>query len=317
MEKELPYKNLVHLVRHACTTMSVGKDATVDGSVIVAHADDDVADERVIYVPAAAYNESDTRQVYYDDASLGHTLSDGKTKYNYSELYRYIGESRGPGYNTDADKSHFSTPLGSIPQYPKDDPDYPLDLPKELKTYAYFDSNYGIMNEHQLMIGECTCGAKIHPEPKPGKRIFYAAELSRVALERCTNARDAINLIGYLIEKYGYYGTGETLLIGDPNEAWVIEMCGYDMDGTDGIWVAQRVPDDGFFVAANEFRIRDVEEGKDKDSENMKYSSNLFEVCKANGWLDKSAKEMDWLPTVSWGEYGHPYYSLRRVWRAL
>jgi dipeptidase len=26
---------------------------------------------------------------------------------------------------------------------------------------------------------------------------------------------------------------------------------------------------------------------------------------------------MDWLPTASLGEYSHPYYSLRRVWRAL
>ena len=64
--------------------------------------------------------------------------------------------------------------------------------------------------------------------------------------------------MGCLIKDYGYYGTGETLLVGDKNEAWVMEMCGYDMDGTDGIWVAQRVPDDGYFVAANEFRIREV-----------------------------------------------------------
>lgn len=35
----------------SCTTIAVGKKATVDGSVIIAHSDDDVFDERVIYVP--------------------------------------------------------------------------------------------------------------------------------------------------------------------------------------------------------------------------------------------------------------------------
>jgi dipeptidase len=302
--QEQQSKTRVRRQRGGCTTMIVGKDATADGSVIVAHSDDDVADERVIYVPEAYYPAGAMRPVYYDDCSLGYN-----SDYNSTELRRYIGSARGPGYNTQDFPE--SNPLGEIPQVQH--------------TFAYFDSNYGIMNEHQLMIGECTCGAKFHPEPEPGKRIFYAAELSRVALERCTKATEAIYLIGDLIEKYGYYGTGETLLIGDPDEAWVMEMCGYedevgsefDPQGTGGIWVAQRVPDDEYFVAANEFRIRTVREDIDRDSERMKYSANLFDVCRSQGWLKHDATEMDWLRTVSWGEYSHPYYSLRRVWRAL
>ncbi|MBW2661464.1 MAG: C69 family dipeptidase [Deltaproteobacteria bacterium] len=292
MNKYIQNKTLVRTEQPACTTMIVGKKATVDGSVIVAHSDDDVTDERVIYVPAADYPDGAKRPVYYDDASLGYN-----SKYNSTELRRYIGTSRGPGYNTKDYPP--SKPLGEIPQVKH--------------TYAYFDSSYGIMNEHQLMIGECTCGAKVHPEPEPGKRIFYSAELSRVALERCTKAREAIKLISDLIEQYGYYGTGETLLIGDPDEAWVMEMCGYDKDGTDGIWVAQRVPDDGYFVAANEFRIRKV----DVNSLDMMYSANLFKVCEEQDCWKPSEGQLDWLKTVSWGEYSHPYYSLRRVWRAL
>lgn len=288
----------------SCTTMIVGKKATVDGSVIVAHSDDDVTDERLIYVPAADHPPGSTRPVYYDDVSLGHNST-----YNATEIRRYVGTSRGPGYNTNDFPD--SVPLGEIPQSDH--------------TYAYFDSNYGVMNEHQLMIGECTCGAKFHPAPDPEKRIFYASELSRVALERCTKAVDAVRLMGALIEQYGFYGTGETLLVGDPEEAWVMEMCGYegaigskfDSKGTGGLWVAQRVPDDGFFVAANEFRIRTIVEGRDFDSEGLKYSTNLFEICKNQGWLSPSATQMDWLSTISWGEYGHPYYALRRVWRAF
>ncbi len=293
-----------------CTTMAVGKNATKDGSVIIAHSDDDVADERLIYVPAKKKghlnNDTRSRPVYYDNAALGPMTDPASGKlYNASDLYRYIGPSRGPGYVVSKEvkkEKHLydSIPLGSIPQV--------------ATTHAYFDSNYGVMNDQRLMIGECTCGAKVHPNPEPGKRIFYSAELSRVALERCARAREAIKLMGDLIAEYGYYGTGETLLVGDPNEAWVMEMCGYDMDGTDGLWVAQRVPDNGYFVAANEFRIREVQ----TDSDDFMYSSNLHEVCKRLGWWDPEKNPLlDWLPTVSNGEYSHPYYSLRRVWRAM
>jgi len=341
----------------SCTTIAIGKKATADDSVIIAHSDDDVFDERVIYVPPNSDNKSRSRNVYYDACSIGH-----KPEYNATELRRYIGKDRGPGYK-DAiipykrtEQYPDSNPLGNIPQIPQ--------------TYAYFDGNYGIMNEHQLMIGECTCGAKVHTKPKENERIFYAAELSRVALERCTTAREAIVLIAHLIESYGLYGTGETLLIGDTEEAWVFEMCCYDEEGADGIWVAQRVPDNGFFVAANQFRIREVgEETKESLSllsfincnigvlglgrkpafqpsdlsylgidgneypnilltqthsepgEPEKYdtvcSGNLFKVCEKKGWWNPNQGELDWLKTVSWGEYFHPYYSLRRVWRAI
>ncbi|MGB2983732.1 MAG: C69 family dipeptidase [Candidatus Bipolaricaulia bacterium] len=280
----------------ACTTMIVGREATVDGSVIVSHSDDDVADERLAFVPAADWPTSAKRPVYYDDCSIGHD-----PRYNSTELRRYVGTSRGPDYDTKDYPD--SIPLGKIDQVDH--------------TFAYFDSNYGVMNERQLMIGECTCGAKVHPTPKPDRRIFYAAELSRVALERCVTAVEAITLMGNLIKDHGLYGTGETLLVGDKTEGWVMEMCGYDEDeeyGQDGIWVAQRVPDADYFVAANQFRIRDV----DPESDDFMCSENLFRVCEEKGWWSpKRGKPLDWLKAVSWGEYGHPYYSLRRVWRAL
>jgi dipeptidase len=288
-----------------CTTIAVGKKASSTGSVIVAHSDDDVADERFIRVPATKNNpKNSVRKVYYDDASLG-PLVDPATgrNYNAGELYRYIGSSRGDAYKMTAamkaDGMYESSAIGSIPQVKN--------------TYAYYDSNYGVMNEKGLMIGECTCGAKIHPLPAP-TRLFYAAELSRVALERCAEARAAVELMGELLVKYGYHGTGETLLVGDANEAWVMEMCGYDPDGADGLWVAKRVPDNEMFVAANQFRIRKIPAKPTKD---ILFSGNLHEVCQKLGWWSPETGELDWAATVSYGEYSHPYYSLRRVWRAL
>ncbi|MGE5343099.1 MAG: dipeptidase [Candidatus Omnitrophota bacterium] len=307
----------VRMERLACTTIIVGKSATADGSVIVAHADDDINDGRVIFVPARKWDLNDEkekfRNVYYDTCC--DVPFDG---YTSTYIRRYIGDDRGPGYQTQSEGYPASKPLGKIPQI--------------AETYAYFDGNYGIMNEHNLMIGECTCGAKVQLEPEPGKRIFYSSELSRVALERCQTAQEAITLIAELIRDFGFYGTGETLLIGDSNEAWVFEMCAYDNDDPAGVWVAQRVPDDHFFVEANEFRIRDIYRSNEDingvtvpepyyvskgSNRTVLYSKNLFAACKKNGWIEDHATHLDWLPTVSYGEYGHPYYSLRRVWRAL
>ena len=63
--------------------------------------------------------------------------------------------------------------------------------------------------------------------------------------------------MGELIDEYGYYGTGETLLVGDKEEGWVFEMVCGTLDETGGLWVAKKVPDGEVFVAANEFRIRE------------------------------------------------------------
>ncbi|HWR37959.1 MAG TPA: C69 family dipeptidase [Patescibacteria group bacterium] len=275
----------------ACTTTIVGKDASADGSVLVSHSEDGLNDPAFVYVPAKDHQPGSLRPVYYTTVALGF-----KPEWGGSQAHRIVTKDRGAGYN--------------IPNVP---PSIPLGfIPQVAHTYAYFDGNYGIMNEHQLSIGECTDKAKVHPEPEPGKRIMYSAELSRIALERCTTAREAIKLMGELIEQYGYYGTGETLLVGDPNEGWVMEMAGYDMNGTNGVWVAQRVPDDEFFVASNQFRIRDVR----PDAEDMMYSKNIFEVAQAKGWWTPESGLLDFTSVYGDGEFHHPYYSLRRVWRA-
>jgi dipeptidase len=275
----------------ACTTMIVGKDASADGSVMVSHSDDGLTDASLVYVPAMDHEPGAMRPVYYAHAALAY-----KPEWGANLSHRIVAEDRGPGYEKEGVPP--SKPLGYIPQVEH--------------TYAYFDANYGVMNEHQLLIGECTDKARVHPEPEPEKRIFYSAELSRVALERVKRARDAIHLMGELIHEYGYYGTGETLLVADPNEAWVMEMCGYDLEGTGGVWVAQRVPDDKVFVAANQFRIREVKEGSD----DMMFSANIFEIAREKGWWNPSDGPLDFASVYGDGEFHHPYYSLRRVWRA-
>jgi dipeptidase len=49
------------------------------------------------------------------------------------------------------------------------------------------------------------------------------------------------------------------------------------------------------------------------------HSPNLFTKTKELGWQKFTNGKLDWLRTVTdnYGEYFHPYYALRRVWRAF
>jgi dipeptidase len=270
--------------------MIITKGATADDSMMVTHSDDDeLSDQRIIFVPAQDHAPNSTRGVI-DGTNVGYP--------------RIVSKERGPGYET---SGWPETPLiGSIPQV--------------RHTYAYFDGNYGIMNEHNLMFGECTNGAKYEPDHVTEEearrtgthcRLFYSAELSRIALERCTKAREAVELMGSLIDTYGYFSTGETLLVADEDEGWVFEMCALPDDEYHSAWIAQRVPDGNVFVAANEFRIREIKEG----DTNQTFSKSLLPGLKKVGWATLLNGSVDWLQSVSYGEYNHPYYSLRRVWR--
>ncbi|MEL6202408.1 MAG: C69 family dipeptidase [Pseudomonadota bacterium] len=275
-----------------CTTMIFTKGACADGAMRVTHSDDnELSDQRLIYVPALEHAAGSKRAVV------------AGTNDAYPRL---VTSERGPNYELEGYPD--TAAIGHIPQVER--------------TYAYFDGSYGVMNEHNLMFGECTNGAKYQPNfvsqdeaEKTGKqcRLFYSAELSRIALERCTKAREAVELMGQLIDEYGYFSTGETLLVGDEEEAWVFEMCALPDETYHSAWAAQRVPDGHLFVAANEFRIRKLEKG----NPDLLWSPLLEPGAEKLGWWKPANGPIDWLPTISDGEYSHPYYSLRRVWRVF
>jgi len=64
-----------------------------------------------------------------------------------------------------------------------------------------------------------------------GEALFWSSELMRVALERCKTARCAIQTMGDLGVKYGFYGedpgvggAGESLAVTDRQETWVFHI---------------------------------------------------------------------------------------------
>lgn len=278
----------------ACTTSVVTPGASADGSMLVSHSDDcHLLDMSVVFVPAKDWPKGSERPVYASAVAV-----EELPEFNAFFVPRIVDADRAPAYAHAGEKQ--SIPVGFIPQVEH--------------TYAYLDANYGIINEHGLMFGECTNGSFVTNAPEKGKRLFYSSELSRVALERCTTARKAVELMGWLVETYGYYGTGETLPVADAKEAWIFEVAP-SPEGTGGLWVAQRVPDGEFWVAANRFSIRDLI----PNNPDQMWGKDVVAIIEKAGWRSPkdTSQPVDWLCSVSHGEYSHPYYSLRRIWRAL
>lgn len=279
----------------ACTIMLVTKGASADGSVLVAHSNDGFGgDTNIAFVPAKNHPKGSKRPVYPTAAAF-----DEMPEYNCFVVPHLVAPERTDDYNF-PDKPH-TKPIGYIPEVEH--------------TYAYIDGEYSVMNEHGLMLGECTDRSAHLPDTAytAGGGIFYSSELGRVALERCKTAREAVELMGSLIDEYGLYGTAETLIVADREDAWVLEMQPTP-SGRGGFWIAERIPDGNFFVAANQLRIRAIREG----DPNQLFNPRLPQMLEEVGWAAYDAQgNLDWVLSLHADEWNHPYYSMRRVWRAF
>lgn len=165
------------------------------------------------------------------------------------------------------------------------------------RTYRYLDTAYPCLNERQLAIGETTFGGRDTLQNKRG--LFMIEELCRVALERCTTAREAIRLIDQLTQAYGYGDSGECLTIADPKEAWFFEIMGAGPDSIGAVWAAVRIPDDEVAVSANISRIGHVDP---QDSDHYMLSSNAYDVARRLG-LWNGTDEFSWWRVFSGGNY--------------
>lgn len=77
------------------------------------------------------------------------------------------------------------------------------------------------------------------PDPQTGPQY---SDLSRIAMERADSAREAVEILGALIDEHGYttYG-GNSHMFADENEGWIF----VEFAGGQGLWAAERLgPDD-------------------------------------------------------------------------
>lgn len=180
-------------------------------------------------------------------------------------------------------------------------------IPQARHTYKYFHSGYSHMNEFQLAIGESTMSQRteLQVDRNSGKQIMTIEQAMVFALQRCKTAREAVILIGELVDEYGFLPScgpeSEALCIADPNEAWVLEVFSVGKDWTTGepgaIWAAQRVPDDHIVIVPNWSIIKEI---NIKDKENFLASDNYMQAAIDRGWYDpKSGKPFIWQEVYS------------------
>jgi len=169
-------------------------------------------------------------------------------------------------------------------------------IPQVEKTYAYFHSAYPQMNEHGLSIGESTLSqrAELQIDVAMGVKQIMTIEQAQVfALQRCTKAREAVELIGGLMEKYGFLPScgpeSEGICITDGNEAWVMEVFSVgpfwepDSGKPGAIWAAQRVPDDHVAVIPNWSIIKRIDLSQ---PDWFMASPNYMQEAVDRGWYD-------------------------------
>ena len=244
-----------------CTVIIVGKNASVDGSVMSTHTCDcSFCDWTWRHVPAADHEPGSVRRIYH--------------------INQYVTWPPEQGLKWEKVKENYAG----------------LEIPQLSHTYAYHHGMFGYMNEHQLAIAESTIGCRDKMENPTPTAKFDLTNLTLIAMERCKTAREAIKLLGSLSEKHGYghSDTGEMLAVSDPNEVWIFEIMPVGplwtpKSGKPGaIWCAQRVPDDHVSVCPNESRIGEI------DLDNKDYymaSSNVVSYAVDHGYYDPQSKE--------------------------
>lgn len=183
------------------------------------------------------------------------------------------------------------------------------EIPQAKHTYAFLNTAYPCLNERQLAMGETTFSGR--DTMRNAKGMFMIEELQRIALQRCSTAREAITLMGELIKKYGYGDGGECLTIADPKEVWIFEVLGEGPDRIGGVWAAQRIPDDHIAVSANISRIGAIDFN---DPDNFMASDNVKKVAKKMGLWDGKEPFSFWKAYSGGNYFKEPKnYSVREL----
>ena len=237
----------------ACTGLIAGKQATVDGSVLVTYS----ADSHTLYgaltsSPAADWPKGSMRSIVEWDTNK---------------------------------------PLGDIEHVEH--------------TYAVI----GNMNEHQLTVVESTWGGR--PELVDTTGIIDYGSLMQLALERAKTAREAIKVMTGLVKKYGYYSSGESFTIADPNEAWILDLIGKGPGRRGAVWVAVRIPADCIAGHANYPRIHKIPMD---DKENCLYSPDVISFAREMGYFDGLNKDFSFARAYLPADFGALRACDARVW---
>ena len=170
----------------------------------------------------------------------------------------------------------------------------------------------GNMNQHQLIIGETTWGGREEQVDPAG--IMDYGSLIYVTLQRARTAREAIETIVDLANRYGYPSEGETFSIADPQEAWVMDLVGKGADNKGIVWVARRVPDGYICAHANQARITTFPMD---DPDNCLYAPDVISYAREQGWFVGSDEEFSFREAYNPLDFGGARACEARAWSAF
>ena len=111
------------------------------------------------------------------------------------------------------------------------------------------------------------------PASQPG---IAECIIPTLILPQAKTARHGVELLGHYVETYGA-SEENGVLIGDPNEAWYVEI------GSAHHWVAVKIPQDCYLAVANSMRVHGVDL---EDERNVLHSAGLFEFVAKHKLLE-------------------------------
>lgn len=195
----------------ACTTILVGKKATIDGSTMIARNDDTyspITPQKFIIQKAEKNNKGRIIKSYLNNFQM--ELPENAQR---------------------------------VPAVPNVD----------YKKLGYYDESG---------INECNVAMSCTESTYGNERTLAFDPLvvdgldedcmQTVVLPYIKSARNGVEYLGELITKYGS-AAGNSVLFGDKDEVWYMEIV------TGHHWVAQRIPDDCYAIAANRVSIENVD----------------------------------------------------------
>ena len=246
----------------ACTTILVGKNASVDGSTMIARNDDTfrpITPQKFVIRPAAK-NES------------GRKIKSWLNNF----------------------KLDLPENAQAVPAVPNVD----------YKNRGYYDES-GINQKNVAMsCTESTYGNEralaFDPLVKDG---LDEDCMQSVVLPYIDSARNGVEYLGKLIAKLGS-PAGNSVLFSDKDEIWYMEIV------TGHHWVAQRIPDDSYAIAANRVSIEQVDFD---DSDNFMWSEGIQEFVAQH---HLNVDHQGWNFRHIFGTYSQQdrFYNTNRVW---
>lgn len=236
---------LISVQSHASYAIYVGKNRTADGSVLLGGSGDEVSSHWLEIVPRKTFAAGTTVRVGVDESA------------NMPGIF--------------------------------------IEIPQVRETSRYLTMNYsdfegfpppitnGGMNEHNVAGRDVWSDSRpelvaMTPNPQSGPNY---SDLSRIAMERATSAREAVEIVGRLINEYGYstYG-GNSHMFADENEGWVV----LEFAGGQGLWIAERLgPDDIRVSYPGDIGNIPLDF---RSNPNFMGSENLVEFAIQQGWFD-------------------------------